>query len=184
MSLGTVLLGVLANGPAHGYDLKKAHDDRFPASRQLAYGQVYATLTRLQRDGLVETFETSQAGGPERTVYAITDLGREELDHWLGTTEDPGPYAADELVRKTITALHVKADAEGFLRRQRAVHLAAMRDLTAHRHDADEVGTRVAIDHTLAHLDADLRWLEETRDRVLRTTTPTTTSATGTGRRR
>ena len=168
MSLGTVLLGVLADGPAHGYELKKAYDDRFPASKQLAYGQVYATLTRLQRDGLVETFETSQAGGPERTAYAITDLGREELDHWLAETEDPGPYAADELVRKTITALHVKADADGFLRRQRAVHLAAMRALTATRAEAQELGTRVAIDHTLAHLDADLRWLEETRDRVLR----------------
>ena len=176
MSLGTVLLGVLAGGPAHGYDLKRAHDERFPSSKQLAYGQVYATLTRLQRDGMVETFETSQDSGPERTVYAITDRGRDELGRWLDRTEEPGPYAADELVRKTITALHVKADADGFLRRQRAVHLAAMRDLTARRADAEEIGTRVAIDHTLAHLDADLRWLEETRERVLRTTT----SATGT----
>ena len=97
-----------------------------------------------------------------------TDQGRAELDHWLGAAEDPGPYAADELVRKAITALHVKADADGFLLRQRAVHLSVMRELTARRAEAEEIGTRIAIDHTIAHLDADLRWLEETRDRVLR----------------
>ena len=72
MSLGMVLLGVLADGPAHGYDLKKVYDDRFPSARPLAYGQVYATLGRLERDGLVETVETAQGAGPERTVYALS----------------------------------------------------------------------------------------------------------------
>ena len=166
MSLGTVLLGVLATGPAHGYDLKRAHDDRFPAARPLAYGQVYATLSRLQRDGLVEAVETRQDAGPERTVYALTDAGREELRRWLDETEQPGPYAADELVRKTITALHTGADSREFLLRQRSVHLEAMRALTRQRAAAAETGTRIALDHTLAHLDADLRWLEETRERI------------------
>ena len=170
MSLGTVLLGVLADRPAHGYDLKRAHDERFPASRKLAFGQVYATLARLERDGLVETVETAQENGPERTVYAITDAGRAELHRWLGQTEEPGPYSADELVRKTITALHTRADAEDFLQRQRSVHLAAMRGLTRERAVVEELGSRIAIDHTLAHLDADLRWLDETRDRVARAT--------------
>lgn len=166
MSLGAVLLGVLATGPAHGYDLKRAHDDRFPAARPLAYGQVYATLSRLQRDGLVEAVETRQDAGPERTVYALTDAGREELRRWLDQTEQPGPYAADELVRKTITALHTGADSREFLVRQRSVHLEAMRVLTRQRAAAAEPGTRIALDHTLAHLDADLRWLEETRERI------------------
>ena len=170
MSLGTVLLGVLADGPAHGYDLKRAHDQRFPASRKLAFGQVYATLARLERDGLVETVETSQENGPERTVYALTDAGRAELDRWLGETEEPGPYAADELVRKTITALHTRSDPAAFLQRQRSVHLDAMRRLTQERGTAEEIGSRIAIDHTLAHLAADLRGLDETRDRVARAT--------------
>ena len=168
MSLGSVLLGVLADGPAHGYDLKRAHDARFPAARALAYGQVYSTLSRLQRDGLVEEVETRRDAGPDRTVYALTPSGRDELRRWLEETEQPGPYAADELVRKTITALHLGADSVGFLRRQRAVHLATMRELTRRRAAAAEPGTRIALDHTLAHLDADLRWLEETRERIAR----------------
>lgn len=166
-------MGVLAGGPAHGYDLKRAHDERFPSARPLAYGQVYATLARLERDGLVETVGTAQEGGPERTVYALTAAGHDELGAWLDQTEPPGPYAADELVRKTVTALHGRAEAADFLRRQRDVHLAAMRALTRDRAAASEIGARIALDHALAHLDADLRWMEETRERVRLATTET-----------
>ena len=150
MSLGMVLLGVLTEKPAHGYDLKRAHDDRFPSARPLAYGQVYATLSRLERDGLVELTETTRGAGPDRAVYAITDKGRAELAGWLAAMESAGPYPAEELVRKTITALHLGADADGFLARQRASHLAAMRRLTLQRAEAAELGARLAIDHTLA----------------------------------
>ena len=168
MSLGMVLLGMLAERPAHGYDLKRAHDERFPSARPLAYGQVYATLSRLERDALAELTETTRGTGPDRAVYAITDQGRAELAGWLDAVEPPGPYPAEELVRKTITSLHLGADADGFLARQRAAHLAAMRRLAVDRAETPELGARLAIDHTLAHLDADLRWLEETRERVAR----------------
>ena len=164
--MGTVLLGMLAQAPAHGYDLKQAHDDRFPSARPLAYAQVYSTLSRLQRDGLVEVLETARGAGPDRTVYAITEAGRRQLADWLATAEEPGPFSADELVRKTITALHLGKDAEEFLHRQRAAHLTVMRTLTRQRNETAELGAQLAIDHTLTHLDADLRWLQETQDRV------------------
>ena len=176
MPLADVLLGVLADGPAHGYDLKRVHDELFPASRSLAYGQVYSTLARLERNDLVEVVETRQEGGPERTVYALTDAGSDELQSWLKTTEEPGSYAADELVRKTVTALHAGHDATDFLTRQREVHLAAMRRLTTELRDASTTGAQIAIDHALAHLDAELRWLEDARERVRRARTHTATS--------
>ena len=160
MSLAYAVLGVLATNPGHGYDIKRLYDERFPGSRSLAYGQVYATLSRLQRDELVEVVEVSQDAGPSRTTYAITSAGREALDAWLDKTEAPGPYPAEDLVRKTVTALHLGADAAGFLRRQRASHLDLMRDLVRLQRDTTEAAGRVALDHTLLHLDADLRWLE------------------------
>ncbi|HTW17355.1 MAG TPA: PadR family transcriptional regulator [Nocardioides sp.] len=166
MTLATVLMGVLASGPAHGYDIKRVHDERFPASKKLAFGQVYATLGRLERDGLVESVETSQDGGPERTVYALTAKGEWHLRDWLASTEPAGPYVADELVRKTVTAVHTGADAVDFLRRQRAVHLDAMRALVRERERSTSVGERIAVDHALMHLDADVRWLDEARERV------------------
>jgi DNA-binding PadR family transcriptional regulator len=166
MSVGHVLLGVLADGPAHGYDLKRAHDARFPGAKELPYGQVYAALQRLERDGLVEVAETTREGGPDRTVYAIRPAGRDELDGWLESAEPAGPYAADELVRKVVIALGLGADAAGFLARQRAVHLARMKELLAELGTTTDLAGRIAVDHTITHLDADLRWLEAAATRV------------------
>lgn len=166
MAIGHVLLGILERGPAHGYDLKRTHDERFPSAKPLAFGQVYAALAKLATEGLVEIAETQQEGGPERTTYAITPAGVESLMSWLGATESAGPYPADELVRKTVTSLLRGADTTAFLQRQRATHLAVMRDLMARRADASNAAASIAIDHTISHLDADLRWLETAAERV------------------
>jgi len=166
MSVGHALLGILARGPAHGYDLKREHDARFPGTRPLAYGQVYATLARLERDGHAEVAETAKGGGPERTVYALTPEGRQTLADWLEQVEPAGPYPADELVRKTITVLHLGTDAAGFLARQREQHMARMRELVSAQGVSVELGAQIALDHTIAHLDADLRWLETAAARV------------------
>jgi DNA-binding PadR family transcriptional regulator len=166
VSVPFVLLGVLAEGPAHGYDLKRAHDARFPGAKPLAYGQVYAALGRLERDGLVEVVETGSEGGPERMTYAMTDAGGRALEGWLSEHEPAGPYAADDLVRKTVTALRLGHDAAGFLSAQRQVHLSAMRRLLALQEAAREVEARIVIDHAIEHLDADLRWLTTAESRV------------------
>jgi DNA-binding PadR family transcriptional regulator len=166
MSIGHVLLGVLDGSPAHGYDLKHAYDVLFPGARPLGFGQVYASLARLQRDGLVEVAERSQGGGPERTLYALTPEGRRRLHEWLDETVPPGPYAADDLVRKTVTALDVGEDAGRFLRAQRTAHLARMRELLAAQDRAETRAAQIALDHAIFHLDADLRWLDAAEARI------------------
>ncbi|MBU8858305.1 MULTISPECIES: PadR family transcriptional regulator [unclassified Micromonospora] len=169
MSTSHVLLGLLAAGPRHGYELKRAHDERLPRARPLAFGQVYATLARLCRDGLVATAGQTREGGPDRTSYALTDDGRAALDHWLGTVEPPMPYVASTLFAKVVVALLV-ADvdqARAYLIAQRRAHTQRLRELTALKTAPgarlDEV---VAADFAIAHLDADLRWLHTTLDRV------------------
>ncbi len=73
MSVGFALLGLLETGPKHGYDLKRTYDERFGAGRApLHYGQVYSTLARLLKHGLVEV-ESEPGDGPDRKRYAITD---------------------------------------------------------------------------------------------------------------
>ena len=166
MSVSHVLLGVLADGPAHGYDIKRAHDCRFPGTRPLAFGQVYAALSKLERDGLVEVAETGRDGGPERITYALTKAGAEALAGWLHDTEPAGPYAADELVRKTVTALRLGRDAAGFLVGQRRVHLGAMKQLLSVQKSTDDLEARIVIDHAIEHLDADLRWLTNAASQV------------------
>jgi hypothetical protein len=84
----------------------------------------------------------------------------------LAEPEPAGPYAADDLVRKTVTALRLGADAGGYLRQQRAVHLARMRELVALQSGGTDTGAQVALDHAISHLDADLQWLETAATRV------------------
>ena len=169
MSTTHVLLGLLASGPKHGYELKRDHDHRLPRAKPLAFGQVYATLGRLERDGLVATAGQERAAGPERTSFALTDRGRASLDEWLGQVEPPAPYVSSTLLAKVIVAL-LAADADRartFLTAQREAHMIRLRELTAVKTDpAASLGDVIAADYAIAHLDADLRWLHTTIDRV------------------
>ncbi len=155
---------MLKDAPAHGYDVKRALDSWFPDARPLAYGQVYATLGRLVRDGLVEIAETRIDGGPERTVYALTAAGRRRLAGWLAEPAVVLSNGADEIVRKTVAALRTGDDALDVLCRQRTAHLRRMRELRAGQPE-DPLG-RLVRDHVVAHLDADLRWLDLAVERV------------------
>lgn len=169
MSLSHVVLGLLAGGDRHGYDLKRQYDTRFPAARPLAPAQVYATLERLQRDGLVQPGSVERAGGPDRTVYAMTPAGRSELDRWLEDVEPPAPFVTNPLSTKVTLALLVADDATAtdYLRRQREAHLDRMREYTRVKTDPESSLARVlAADYALNHLDADLRWIDTALDRV------------------
>jgi DNA-binding PadR family transcriptional regulator len=169
MSTPYVLLGLLATGDKHGYELKRAHDERLPQARPLAFGQVYATLGRLQRDGLVVEAGQDRDGGPDRTSYAITEAGRSALETWLDTVEPAAPYISSPFFAKVVVAL-VTADsdrARRCLMAQRQAHMTRLRELTAVK-TAPTAGLDdvIAADFAIAHLDADLRWLQTTLDRV------------------
>lgn len=164
-----VLLALLAAGPQHGYDLKKAHDQRFPRARPIAFGQVYGTLGRLERDGLVEKRGQSREGGPDRTEFAVTEAGREKLRAWMTEIETPAPYVGSVLLAKVVVALLVDGvdQARDYLAAQRRAHTVRLRELTAVKTDpASSLGDVVAADFAIAHLDADLRWLRTTLERV------------------
>ena len=169
MATAEVILALLRRRPAHGYTIKREHDAWLPDARPLAYGQVYATLGRLERDGLVESVGQDRAGGPDRTSFALTDLGRTALDEWLGQVEPPVPHVSSVLLAKVVVAL-LAADADrarGYLVAQRRAHTDRLRELTAIKTDPEAaVGDVVAADLAIAHLDADLRWLRTTVDRI------------------
>ncbi|AGZ38537.1 PadR family transcriptional regulator [Actinoplanes friuliensis] len=169
MSTSHVLLGLLSAGPQHGYELKRVHDERLPRAKPLAYGQVYATLGRLERDGFVEQSGQDQEGGPERTSYTLTDAGRARLDEWLAAVEPPAPYVTSDLFAKVVVSLLASgaAAAKEYLVAQRAAHTTRLRELTAVKTATDSsAGDVVAADYAIAHLDADLRWLQTTLLRV------------------
>jgi DNA-binding PadR family transcriptional regulator len=167
MSTRHILLGLLATGPSHGYDLKRRHDERFPQARPLAYGQVYTTLQRLVRDGLAEVDGTDSDGGPERTRYRTTDEGTRELSRWAGRIAPPAPFVANEIFAKVVVAILSGGDPAGYLNAQRTAHKERMRELTAVKAtEGADLATVLSADYALNHLDADLRWMNTTAARL------------------
>lgn len=162
-------MGLLSRGPQHGYDLKRHHDELLPAARPMAFGQVYAALGRLAGRGLVAESATERAGGPERTVFALTDAGRAEVDSWVAEPDGPGTHVTNPLATKIAVALVIGGQdaARTYLRRQRAAHLQRMRELTRDKRETKGDLHRVlAADYALSHLDADVRWMEDALERV------------------
>jgi DNA-binding PadR family transcriptional regulator len=165
MSVSYALLGLLEQQPSHGYDLKRHYDAYFGHDKPLPYGQVYATLSRLARDGRVIAGGHEAGAGPERKLYAITEQGEVDLRVWLSRPEAPEPHLQTILGVKVILALLLGRPAESYLDAQRAAHLARMRELTAVRREAPLIDALLA-DHAIFHLEADLRWIELTTARL------------------
>lgn len=165
MSIGQTFLGLLESSPRHGYDLKRAYDERFGHARPLHFGQVYSTLSRLLRNGLVEVDSVEPGEGPERKRYAITEAGVTDVGQWLAQPERPEPYLQSVLYTKVVLALLTGRAAADLLDTQRAEHLRLMRELTRRKADGD-LAEQLICDHALFHLEADLRWLELTAARL------------------
>jgi DNA-binding PadR family transcriptional regulator len=165
MTVPLALLGLLEREPSHGYDLKRDYDLFFGRDKPLPYGQVYATLGRLARDGKVLVGDAEPGGGPDRKRYVITDDGASELHAWLVEPVQPEPHLQTILFVKVTLALLLDRDAEQFLDTQRATHLQRMRELTEVRRTAD-VSDALLADHGLFHLEADLRWIDLTVARL------------------
>ena len=165
MSVSQTLLGLLEPQPRHGYDLKRAYDEHFGHDRPLHYGQVYATLSRLLKNGLIEESGVEHGGGPDRKRYAITAAGTAEVEAWLAEPSAPEPHLQTELLAKVVLALMLGRPAEAYLDVQRGAHLRRMRELTEVRRAGPLVDTLLA-DYGLYHLEADLRWIDTTTARL------------------
>lgn len=167
MSVPYALLGLLEPAPKHGYELKREYDSLFNRAKPVPFGQVYSTLARLQRDGLVDATVHEPGKGPERKLYAITREGVADLDEWLRDPEPAEPYIQSVLFAKVVLALASDRDARKFLNRQRSQHEKRMRQLTRMKTRSDLADELVA-DFALAHLEADIKWMDLTEARLER----------------
>lgn len=165
MSVSKTFLGLLQAGASYGYDLKREYDTYFGTDKPVAYGQVYSTLARLLKSGLVTVDAVEPGAGPDRKRYAITDAGVADVEQWLAEPEDPEPYLQSTLYAKVVLALRSGRAATDILDTQRAEHLRVMRELTR-RKAAGDLADQLICDHALFHLEADLRWLELTAARL------------------
>jgi DNA-binding PadR family transcriptional regulator len=165
MTVPLTLLGLLEREPSHGYDLKRDYDVFFGRGKPLPFGQLYATLGRLARDGKVAAGDPEPGAGPERKRYVITEQGVTEVEAWLTEPVEPEPHLQTVLFAKVMLALMTGRPAEIYLDTQRAAHLQRMRELTELKHTDNLVDALLA-DHGLFHLEADLRWIDLTAARL------------------
>jgi DNA-binding PadR family transcriptional regulator len=165
MSVPLTLLGLLEREPSHGYDLKRDYDAYFGRGRPLSFGQVYATLGRLSRDGKVAAGGAEPGDGPDRKRYVITEAGVTEFETWLAEPVEAEPHLQTVLFAKVVLALMLGRNAERYLDTQRGAHLQRMRELTELKQTGELVDALLA-DHGLFHLEADLRWMDMTAARL------------------
>ncbi|GAA3214287.1 PadR family transcriptional regulator [Dactylosporangium siamense] len=165
MSVPLTLLGLLEREPSHGYDLKRDYDTFFGRGKPLSFGQVYATLSRLARDGKVVISDVEPGEGPDRKRYVITDAGATEVDAWLTEPVEPEPHLQTVLFAKVVLSLMLGRSAEDYLDLQRNAHLRRMQALTDIKRAGNLVDAMLA-DHGLFHLEADLHWIETTVARL------------------
>jgi DNA-binding PadR family transcriptional regulator len=165
VSVPLTLLGLLEREPTHGYDLKRDYDAYFGRDKPLPFGQVYATLSRLTRDGKAVASEAEPGAGPDRKRYVITELGAADVDAWLSEPVMPEPHLQTVLFAKVVLSLMLDRSAERYLDVQRSAHLQRMRELTEIKRTGTLVDALLA-DHGLFHLDADLRWIDLTSARL------------------
>lgn len=165
MSAATALLAVLEHGPAHGYTLKQRYDRHVAPAKPLAFGQVYASLARFERHGWADVVRVESGEGPERTLYRITEEGVSVVDQFVYTAQSPQETQSRTLLTRVSLALLSGRNASQVLDAQRELHVSRMRELTEARRTA-ESESLLAITYELAHLDADIRWIDEAAQRM------------------
>ena len=169
MSVRHALLALLGQGPRHGYGLKHEFEARLGQTWPLNVGQVYTTLARLERDGLVAP-EPEGGDDGERRAFRVTGAGRAALAQWLSTPVPRDALARDELLVKVVAAL--EEGPEPTVRVIRAQRTATLELLQRHTRTRAEAARRgdlprlLAVDLLIAHAEADAAWLDRCEARV------------------
>jgi len=169
MSFRHALLALLSEGPKYGLQLREEFEARTGEVWPLNVGQVYTTLGRLERDGLVESDETGD-DGPQKG-FRITAEGEQELAAWLRTPPDLASPPRDELVMKVLVALRVPGlDVPEVIQVHRRYLVELMQQWTRIKEDEGEfdVGLALAVDAELFRLESVIRWLDSADGRLKR----------------
>ncbi len=171
MPVRHAILGLLRERPRHGYDIRAAFEAMVggPAVWDLKPAQVYTTLQRLERDGLVEPSEIERIGGPERVVFRLTSEGAHALEHWFASGVHSDHIKDHFWIKLMVAARAGDVDLREVLRAQRATLYRELHAVTAKRGELDralELSRVTLLDKAVMHLEADLRWLDMVEGRL------------------
>jgi DNA-binding PadR family transcriptional regulator len=166
MSIRHALLALLSDGPSYGLQLRHEFEAKTGEVWPLNVGQVYTTLQRLERDGLVES--DGREEGPQRS-YSLTSEGARELNHWLQTPPAMDQPPRDELLIKVLVAVEVAGvDVADVIQVHRRHLIELMQRYTAVKASApeDDVALALIIDAELFRVEGAVRWLDSAEVRL------------------
>ena len=177
MSVRHALLALLSEGPKYGLQLRDEFEQRTGEVWPLNVGQVYTTLQRLERDGLIESDDDGEEVGPQKS-FRLTSDGASELDTWLRTPSDVSAPPRDELVIKVLVAIEVPGvSVADVIQAHRRHVVEQMQEWTRVKRDAgtgtpddaaDSVSLSLVLDAELFRLDSVIRWLDAADARLRR----------------
>jgi DNA-binding PadR family transcriptional regulator len=182
MSIRHGLLALLEQGPRYGFQLRTEFESRTGSTWPLNVGQVYTTLARLERDGLVVPDGEDEAG---HALYAITEGGRAELRAWFASPVDRANPPRNELAIKLAMAVgSPDVDVRAVIQAQRVHTIKAMQDYTRLKAqameavargesapDRDDVAWQLVLDQLIFQAEAEARWLDHCETRLVRLAT-------------
>jgi DNA-binding PadR family transcriptional regulator len=163
----SVLLALLAKESAHGYELKQALEQTFGSAYPSPnIGQIYVTLGRLEKDGLVRGEDVTQSSRPKKRVYDLTPAGREAVVEWLDAPSDGPRLRSDFFMKLALAPLAGAADRMTLINRQRRHCLNLIRGLSepGHLEERDNPVATLLVEGARLHLQADLEWLERCQE--------------------
>ncbi len=169
MSVRYALLALLSEGPKYGLQLRQEFEERTGEVWPLNVGQVYTTLQRLERDGLVESEDTAE-DGPQKG-FRITPDGAADLAEWLRTPPDLSLPPRDDLVVKILVAVRMPSlDVHEVIQVHRRYLVQLMQQWTRLKEDeaGSDLAFALAVDAELFRLDSVVRWLDTADGRVKR----------------
>lgn len=180
MSVKHGLLALLERTTMYGYQLRQEFEASTGSTWPLNVGQVYSTLSRLERDGLVEAQDSADEA---QRVYAITAAGREEVRGWFATPIRHESPRRDELAIKLALAVRTPGvDVTAVIQAQRVATIRTLQEYTRSREAAGEdLSWLLVADSLIFTAEAEIRWLDHCETRLARaqpagTKTPATTS--------
>jgi DNA-binding PadR family transcriptional regulator len=174
MSIRHSILALLQDRPRYGYQLRMEFEDRTGSSWPVNIGQVYTTLDRLERDGLVRREGGDGAG---RVIYSITPSGQAEVGDWFASPIARTNPPRNELAIKLALALTLPGiDVAAIIQGQRAVSVRALQDYTKSRRDTvaqqrpADIARLLVLDSLVFQTEAEVRWLDLCEARLMQLT--------------
>ena len=170
MSVKYGVLALLNRRSMHGYELGHELQDELGSGWAVNYGQIYSTLERLARDGLVVQSETvASSDAPDRKLYTVTPAGRAELRQWFLAADEGAETGREELYAKVMLALTGDVDFQDVIQAQRKGQLRRIGQLTELKEQLDpdlELGTVLQLDMFILKTEAVLRWLDTSEAKI------------------